>query len=403
MRSTYHSYIFYGMIGATRAMQELFRRIERYAPTDAPVVITGETGTGKEMVARALHKYSNRQRSSFVAINCTALHEELLESELFGHERGAFTGAVKTHRGRFERAHNGTLFLDEIGDMPHSIQVKLLRVLEERKLERIGGESQISVDVRIVAATNVPLEKMVGAGRFRSDLYHRLAVLRIHVPALRERKGDIPLLTDFFLDMLNRRYRKNIQDLSSDSMQLLLDYYWPGNIRELRNVLERVYVETVGDTIEKGAFDEWERERDFLSVGAWSLQNYEYGRLSGDTILPQRGYPQHSNFSGKTPENSEQSSRALVPYNAGPIMQPGSDFDRQFHNHVIDGEYRVLSERQSGNKRSSPQIITPEILRNAFKKFAGNITAASDFLGIHKATFYRHMKKFGLDRDSMEV
>ncbi len=402
MKSTYQSYIFYGMIGATRAMQELFRRIERYAPTDAPVVITGETGTGKEMVARALHNYSNRKQNSFVAINCTALHEELLESELFGHERGAFTGAVKTHRGRFERAHKGTLFLDEIGDMPHSIQVKLLRVLEERKLERIGGESQIPVDVRIIAATNVPLEKMVGAGRFRSDLYHRLAVLRIHVPALRERKGDIPLLTNFFLDMLNRRYRKNIQGLTSESMQLLLDYYWPGNIRELRNVLERVYVETTGDTIEKPAFEEWERERDFLSVGAWSLQNYEYGKLAGDIVVGHERYPIPGKNTGKYQDFPEQSSRALVPYHASPVMYPGSGDNANLPNeNVIDGEYRVLSEGQPGNNRQSPNKITPEILRNAFRKFDGNITAASQYLGIHKATFYRYMKKFGLDRDSM--
>lgn len=401
MTATYQSYIFYGMIGATRAMKDLFRRIERYAPTDAPVVITGETGAGKEMVARALHKFSNRKNNAFVAINCTALHEELLESELFGHERGAFTGAVKTHRGRFERAHNGTLFLDEIGDMPHSIQVKLLRVLEERKFERIGGETLIPVDVRVIAATNVPLEKVVGSGRFRSDLYHRLAVLRIHVPALRDRTRDIPLLVDFFLDMLNQRYKKNIRTLSSESLQLLMDYHWPGNIRELRNVLERVYVETEGDRIERDAFNEWVTERDYLSAGAWSLQNYEYGRLSNDTVLPRKGSaPEWFDGTGHR-RLPEPLPRALIPYRAGVPPESDPDAGPGHPGSVIDGEFRVIAEGLPLSKKPLPPRLTPELLTKAFRMHQGNITAASKMLGIHKATFYRYMKKFGLDRDSL--
>ncbi len=394
--SAYQSYIFYGMIGASRSMKDMFRRIERYAPTDAPVVITGETGSGKEMVARALHMFSNRRNNAFVAINCTALHEELLESELFGHERGAFTGAVKTHRGRFERAHHGTLFLDEIGDMPLSIQVKILRVLEERKFERIGGETLIPVDVRIVAATNVHLERLVAGGRFRSDLYHRLAVLRIHVPALRDRKNDIPLLVDFFLDMLNRRYKKNIQQLSSESLQLLLDYYWPGNVRELRNVLERVYVETEGNRIEKDAFNEWVAERDYLSAGAWGLQNVEYGRLSEDT---------HSAYKGYTPSWpgtwSQPLPKALIPHQAGLAPEKAPYSESVHGGGIIDGEYQVVSERPSSRHKPPSLRPTAELLRKAYVAHQGNITAASEALGIHKATFYRYMKKFGLDRDSM--
>jgi transcriptional regulator with PAS, ATPase and Fis domain len=389
------------MIGATRAMKELFRRIERYAPTDAPVVITGETGAGKEMVARALHKFSNRKNNAFVAINCTALHEELLESELFGHEKGAFTGAVKTHRGRFERAHNGTLFLDEIGDMPHSIQVKLLRVLEERKFERIGGETLIPVDVRVIAATNVPLEKVVGSGRFRSDLYHRLAVLRIHVPALRDRKRDIPLLVDFFLEMLNHRYKKNIRTLSPESLQLLLDYHWPGNIRELRNVLERVYVETEGDRIERDAFTEWVTERDYLSVGAWSLQNYEYSRLSDDTVLPRKGSVPGWYGGAGDRRLPEPLPRALIPYRAGVPPEGDPDAGPGHPGGVIDGEFQVVSEGLPPRKKPAPPRLTPDLLRKAFRMHQGNITAASNALGIHKATFYRYMKKFGLDRDSL--
>lgn len=403
MKTSYQSYIFFGMIGAARAMRDMFRRIERYAPTDAPVVITGETGTGKEMVARALHNFSGRKSQAFVAINCTALHEELLESELFGHERGAFTGAVKAHRGRFERAHHGTLFLDEIGDMPPGVQVKLLRVLEDRKVERIGGEELISVDVRVIAATNIPLEKAVGSGRFRSDLYHRLAVLRIHVPPLRERQGDIPLLVDFFLDMLNRRYRREISAISHDSLRLLEDYHWPGNIRELRNVLERVYVETEGRIIEKSAFTEWEMERDFLAAGAWGLQNYEYRNLSGEPMVPHGAYPQDwagPIGGGRIPERSP---RALIPYRTDGYRNGDTAHDRTFGANVIEGEYQVISEAASRHSGGSlkPVEITPEMLYDAYRKFRGNITGAAQYLGIHKATFYRYMKRFGLDRETL--
>lgn len=382
----YQSYVFYGMIGAGDAMQSMFRRIERYAPTQAPVVITGETGTGKDMVARAIHRASDRRNMPYVAINCTALHEELLESELFGHERGAFTGAVKAHRGRFERAHQGTLFLDEIGDMPASVQVKLLRVLEENKFERIGGETMISVDVRVVAATNMPLEHAVGAGRFRSDLYHRLAVLRIHVPPLRSRKEDIPLLVNFFLDMLNRRYRREIRRLSPEALRFLEKYDWPGNIRELRNVLERVYVETETSIIGRNAFREWELERDYLAAGAWDMQDYDARRFARDPIVPPvrnanpwRGSPHDRQFPRPPP-------RALIPTHA-------ESFDP-----VIEGEFQEVP----GSARPS-EDITPERLQSAYRKSRGNITAAARRLGIHKATFYRYMKRFNLSRKDLEA
>ncbi len=380
----YQSYVYHGMIGAGAAMQEMFRRIERYAPTQAPVVITGETGTGKDMVARAIHRASHRRNMPYVAINCTALHEELLESELFGHERGAFTGAVKAHRGRFERAHQGTLFLDEIGDMPASVQVKLLRVLEENKFERIGGESMITVDVRIVAATNVSLEHAVGAGRFRSDLYHRLAVLRIHVPPLRARKEDLPLLVRFFLDMLNRRYRRDIHRLSPEAMRFLEDYEWPGNIRELRNVLERVYVETESSIIGRNAFREWEMERDYLAAGAWDMQDYDVRRFTREPIVP----PVRNDYPWRIPHHDRQfphqPPRALIPTFA------------ESREPVIEGEFREV-----GDSAEPAEEITPDQLRTAFRHSRGNITAAARMLGIHKATFYRYMKRFNLTRDDL--
>lgn len=266
-----------GMVGSSPAIREVFRKIALFAPSDAAVVITGETGTGKELVAKALHDQSLRRDGPFIAVNCSAISEELLESELFGHEKGAFTGALRTHRGRFERADGGTLFLDEVGDMPTNTQAKLLRVLEEGTIERVGAEREQRVDVRIVAATNIPLEQAVGTGGFRADLYHRLSVLRIHLPPLRERPEDIPFLVEHFLNLFSRKYGRRIYRLTSDAIGLLQAYLWPGNIRELRNVLERVFIETQAEVIGARAFGEWIRERqDFLG----GLQ----GRREGGTL-----------------------------------------------------------------------------------------------------------------------
>src|SRR6185503_8701227 len=202
------------------------------------------------------------------------------ESELFGHERGAFTGAVAIHRGRFERADKGTLFLDEIGDMPLRVQAKLLRVLEDGKFERVGGEKEIAGDARVVAATNAPLERAVVDRRFREDLYHRIAVLRVHVPPLRQRVEDLPLLADHFLSICDRRYGRGRKRLSPEAVRLLASYAWPGNIRELRNVLERVYVEASNDVVSRNAFAEWEGERDTLAAGAWNLGLREEQRMT---------------------------------------------------------------------------------------------------------------------------
>ena len=252
---------FRNLIGSSPAMRELFRKIRLYGASDAAVIITGETGAGKELVAQALHAESARADKPFAELNCTALSEQLLESEMFGHERGAFTGAVREHRGYFERADGGSLFLDEIGDMPLHIQSKLLRVLEDGRVQRVGGERSRQVDVRVIGATNVPLEQAVAERRFRADLYHRLAVLRIHLPPLRERPEDIPLLADQFLRQFNSKYQKGVQRLTSEAIRLLQAYLWPGNVRELRNVLERVVVEAETEAIGARAFTEWIRER----------------------------------------------------------------------------------------------------------------------------------------------
>ncbi|WPD24357.1 MAG: nif-specific transcriptional activator NifA [Candidatus Electrothrix scaldis] len=236
------------IIGQCKTMQEVFWSIERVAPSRASVLLLGESGTGKELAAQAIHEASPRRENPFVKINCAALPENLLESELFGHNKGAFTGADGTREGRFELADNGTLFLDEIGEMPLTLQAKLLRVLQEQQFERLGSNRTINVDVRIIAATNVSLEKAVLNGTFRNDLYYRLNVVPIVLPPLRERKDDIPLLTDFFLKASNKRNDKNVR-MTREFLDLMTDYDWPGNVRELQNLMERLVILSTGDML----------------------------------------------------------------------------------------------------------------------------------------------------------
>jgi len=248
-RRSLESYDVENLVGTSRAMQEVFRLIHKVAPTDSTVLILGESGTGKELVARAIHHQSPRHESPLVTVNCGAIPSELLESELFGHEKGAFTGAVRTRVGRFELARGGTIFLDEIGDMPPLLQVKILRVLQEHAFERVGGTRTIEVDLRVLAATNQDLASRVQAGEFREDLYYRLNVVPIEVPPLRERKSDIPLLCDFFLERLARQKGLEHKELSPEVRQRFQRYSWPGNVRELENLLERLVVLAEGETV----------------------------------------------------------------------------------------------------------------------------------------------------------
>jgi two-component system response regulator AtoC len=229
----------FGIIGTSQGIAELYAILERVADTPTTVLITGESGTGKELVARALHEHSSRKDKPFIKVNCAAIPKELIESELFGYERGAFTGAVASKPGRFELANGGTLFLDEIGEIPIEMQVKLLRALQESEFERVGGIKTIRVDVRLVAATNRDLKKLIAAGSFREDLFYRLNVVPIRLPALRERTGDIPLLAEHFLVKFNERLRKKVEGVDTDATEVLVQYPWPGNIRELENVIER--------------------------------------------------------------------------------------------------------------------------------------------------------------------
>jgi DNA-binding NtrC family response regulator len=238
-----------GLIGQSESLREVLLKIEQIAPVSSTVIIEGESGTGKELVAQAIHRLSPRRGKPFIAVNAGALPESLIESELFGHEKGAFTGAAERRIGRFELADTGTLFLDEIGEIPPSTQVKLLRVLEERRLTRVGGTNSIAIDVRVVAATNRPLRESVQAGEFRADLYYRLNVLSIYLPPLRERREDIPLLVRRFVKEFSSQHDRKFHGISAEAMQILMSYPWPGNVRELRNLIESMVVLAPGREI----------------------------------------------------------------------------------------------------------------------------------------------------------
>lgn len=230
------------MIGESEPIMKVKEMIEKVAATDARVLITGANGSGKELVARSLHQKSHRSAMPYVEVNCAAIPSELIESELFGHEKGAFTSAIKQHKGKFEQADGGTLFLDEIGDMSLAAQAKVLRVLQEKKLSRVGSDKDIQVDVRVLAATNKNLKEEIAKGNFREDLYHRLSVIVIKVPSLDERKSDIPLLVNFFIDQITSETGLSRREVTPEAMQMLIDKSWTGNIRELRNVVERLLI-----------------------------------------------------------------------------------------------------------------------------------------------------------------
>ena len=241
------------IVGSSGALQKVLSLVSKVAPTDATVLITGETGTGKELVARAIHRRSRRSPRAFVSVNCAAIPRDLIASELFGHEKGSFTGALQRRLGRFELAEGGTIFLDEVGELPLETQIALLRVLQEHEFERVGGTRSIRTNVRVIAATNRNLQAAIAAGTFRSDLFYRLNVFPIDMPPLRERREDIPVLVEYFVDYCARKVGKNIQGITKESLDLLRSYPWPGNIRELQNVIERsvIMCETENFSVDK--------------------------------------------------------------------------------------------------------------------------------------------------------
>jgi formate hydrogenlyase transcriptional activator len=240
--------MFEDIVGSSEALRKVLRQVGKVAHSDSTVLILGETGTGKELIARAIHKRSSRADRAFIGVNCAAVPPSLIASELFGHEKGAFTGATQRRLGRFESANGGTIFLDEVGDLPPEVQIALLRVLQEREIERVGSDRPIPVDVRVLAATHRDLDTLVAEGRFRHDLLYRLNVVPIEMPSLRERAPDIPLLVEYFIDRFGKKAGKKFKTINRKTLELFQAYAWPGNVRELQNVIERAVILTDGDT-----------------------------------------------------------------------------------------------------------------------------------------------------------
>ena len=332
------------LVGQSPAMQEVYRAIGRVAPRDVTVLIQGESGTGKEVVARAIYHYSRRSAGPFLAINCAAIPETLLESELFGHERGSFTGAERRRIGKFEQCHLGTLFLDEIGDMPILTQTKILRVLQEQKFERLGDNETIHADVRLIAATHRDLEKLMATGQFRADLYYRLNVFTIRLPALRERATDIPLLVDHFLRRFSRELGKQLSSVAPETMELLCHYAWPGNVRELQSVLKQSLLQSTGPRF---------------------LPEFLPPSLRGDAARASHARVDDSILTG------------LTHYIRGRLHAGATEL----HTDVI-----ALVERQ----------LLSEVLHHT----GGNLSQASRILGITRVTLRARLASLGLASDS---
>jgi len=328
---------FYGLLGKSHSMQKLFDVIDKAAKSEAPVIIYGESGTGKELVARAIHQLGRRKEEAFIQFNCAALNESLLESELFGHVKGAFTGAYRHRQGRFEAANRGDIFLDEIGDIPLSIQVKLLRVLETKQFEHVGDDRPISVDVRIISATNKNLEELVARKKFRDDLFFRINVFPILLPPLRERSEDVPLLVNSFIRSLRSKTGKKITGLTAEAMDRFMHYHWPGNVRELKSALEYAFV-----IAEKGLI--------------------ELHQLPANILVPKK------------------SSHGLVPFG-----KPESRYAYQ--------ELNPLLKAGSTPGEQNEKILLVE----ALKQSHGNQSQTARLLGINRVTVWNRMKKYGID------
>ena len=340
--------------GHSHAIQNVCKLVEHVASTNANVLILGESGTGKELVARAVHSFSNRAKNPFVPVNCAAIPSELLESELFGHEKGAFTGAITAHKGRFELAQHGTIFLDEIGDMDLQMQAKLLRVLQERVYERVGGTKPIQADVRIVAATHRNLEEMVNSGEFREDLYYRLNVFPIDMPPLRRRVEDIPALICAITDRLKRDNGANFS-LTNDAVKILANYPWPGNVRELSNLIERLSILYPNSSID-------------------SLQLPEKLRNKASITAPESDESAEIDFIEQLVEPFviEQTNESLQPYG----HLPDSGFDLKHYMSDVEVHY----------------------IREALEASDGVVAQAAKLLGLRRTTLVEKLRKYGIQR-----
>ena len=367
---------FANIVGKSDSMKSVFEMIRIVIQSECTVLICGESGTGKELAARAIHYNSQREEEPFVVVNCAALPETLLESELFGYEKGAFTGADSAKLGKFEAAHKGTIFLDEISDMSAAMQAKILRVLQEQSFERVGGIQSIKVDVRILAATNKGLEKLLSDGSFREDLYYRLNVVSIFLPPLQERKEDIPLLASYFLEKYSRKDNKNIRGISSSAMSLLKGYDWPGNVRELEHVIERAVVLASKDIIlpqhlPSNLGKEKKRTLDFFFINLYELEKI----LMENTL-------KSANWDQKKAAEKLGIHRNTLHYKIKKfVISPG---EQKAKKRSLPFSLRNLSLAEAKKK----------LILKALKYTQGNISEASQILGIHRNTLLKKMKEF---------
>ena len=373
-----------GVIGRSAPMQEVFKLIGQLAASDATALITGESGTGKELVARSIFQNSRRAKEPFMAINCAAIPENLLESELFGHEKGAFTGATAQRPGRFEQCHRGTLFLDEIGDMPPATQTKILRVLQSGTFERVGGNTTLEVDVRIIAATNKPLEEAVARKEFREDLFYRLNVVRVHMPPLRDRQSDIRLLVDFFLRKIGGAGAGS-KSIGEKTLAVLEAYHWPGNVRELENVLRRAVVVVKGSAILES------------DLPPEILQSVQASRTPHTAPASAASALQASTTQNSSTPPAPAPSVASVE--AATLTALASNLDP-----AITGDIRPLvlqlfrwARLQSGIKVLP--AVERELVIEALKETQGNQVRAAKLLGITRATLRKRVDKFGIRRE----
>ena len=377
-----------GVIGRSAPMQEVFKLIGQLAASDATALITGESGTGKELVARSIFQNSRRAKEAFMAINCAAIPENLLESELFGHEKGAFTGATAQRPGRFEQCHRGTLFLDEIGDMPPATQTKILRVLQNGTFERVGSNTTLVVDVRIIAATNKPLEEAVARKEFREDLFYRLNVVRVHMAPLRERQGDIRLLVDFFLRKIGGGSNGS-KSIGEKTLSVLEAYHWPGNIRELENVLRRAVVVSKGAAILENDLppEILQTVRSAPSIQASRTLSTPTSAISAGQLAQGLSTPADPSLSASS------LSAPCIEAALAPTVDP-----------AITGDIRPLVlqlfrwARLQGGIKVLP-AVERELVIEALKETQGNQVQAAKLLGITRATLRKRVDKFGIRRE----
>jgi DNA-binding NtrC family response regulator len=399
-----------GIVGETDAMQEVLERITQMAPVNSNVLVTGESGTGKELVARGLHALSPRRHRPFIAANVAALSDTLLESELFGHEKGSFTGAIAQRKGFFELADRGTLFLDEIGEMPAATQTKLLRVLEQKEFMRVGGEASIRADVRVVAATNQPLRHLVETGEFRRDLYYRLNVLNIDLPPLRERRADIPLLVEEFVRSTSSEHDLEPIRITPEALALLVEYDWPGNIRELRNLMESIVVMMPGRTITPADIPPGLRRgtranlpvpvrpparggaEETATAPALEFIFRLLVQLRVDVEDLRRGFDEYRERLEDLPE-PVRFPYAIAPVYAGALDRAaGSAAADEPDDHDDDDTERIVVYRPGMKMKD----LEREAIIAALKEVGGNRREAADLLGIGERTLYRKIKEYGV-------